>query len=341
MTTIRLATSDAAIAHAATIIRQGGLVAFPTETVYGLGADALSAAAAARIFEAKQRTLNDPLIVHIAAAADVERVADLDRLPPAGRAAMAVLIDRFWPGPLTLVLPRRGTVPALISAGLDSVAVRVPDHPTARALIAASGTPIAAPSANRFGHVSPTTADHVLADLDDRIDMVLDGGPTRIGVESTVVSLLHAQPRILRPGGVTREQLRASGIALDKRIGAHSADSAAQPAPGMLASHYAPRARVVLHTSLSDLLASHAALRADGARVGALLLNAHASAARAAGVDPLYLLGDTADDAARALYAGLRALDASGVATILAIEPEVDGLGEALRDRLTRAAAKR
>ncbi len=336
MTELRPASSEA-IDHAAAIIRAGGLVAFPTETVYGLGADAASAAAVARIFEAKQRALNDPLIVHV----EPERwstVADAARLTSAQHRRVETLAKAFWPGPLTLVLPRRAHLPALLSAGLDSVAVRVPDHPIAQALIARSGCAIAAPSANRFGHVSPTTAAHVLSDLDGRIDLVLDGGPTRIGVESTVLSLLHEPPRVLRPGGVTLEMLRQSGVtAVAEQTVLHTAE--AQPAPGMLASHYAPRAAVEILADLEHLLARRMEHVSAGRRCGLLITDEQR--AQCAGRHPQFVMGSSIDDIARALYAGLRALDDSGVGVILVTHVQADGLGLAVRDRLSRAAARR
>ncbi|HSD28827.1 MAG TPA: L-threonylcarbamoyladenylate synthase, partial [Vicinamibacteria bacterium] len=206
--TARLLPADdpLAIAEAAAILRRGGLVAFPTETVYGLGADAFNVDAVARIFAAKARPRFDPLIVHLAGAEVLPRVV---RSAPVAASALAA---RFWPGPLTLILPKADAVPDLVTAGLDTVGVRVPDHPAARALIEAAGAPIAAPSANPFGYVSPTTAVHVAEQLGDRVDAVLDGGPCRVGVESTILSLTSETPVVLRPGGVTREELeRALG----------------------------------------------------------------------------------------------------------------------------------
>ncbi len=340
MTELLPATSDA-IERAAAVIRAGGLVAFPTETVYGLGADAASAEAVARIFEAKQRALNDPLIVHV----EPDRwstVADAGRLSQAQLDRVDALARAFWPGPLTLVLPKRAHLPALLSAGLDSVAVRVPDHPIAQALIARSGCAIAAPSANRFGHVSPTTAAHVLADLDGRIDLVLDGGPTRIGVESTVLSLLHEPPRVLRPGGVTLEMLKLAGVtASAAQDAAHAAahTNDAQPAPGMLASHYAPRAAVEISADIVQLLARHEAHQHAGQHCGLLITSGQR--AQCVGRHPQFVMGDSVDDIARMLYAGLRALDDSGVDVILVTQVQPDGLGLAVRDRLTRASARR
>jgi L-threonylcarbamoyladenylate synthase len=321
------------IGHAADMLRRGGLVAFPTETVYGLGANACDVHAISGIYTAKRRALNDPLIVHLADAADLDSVCDLSALPAAHVALLGQLTAAFWPGPLTLVLPRAKHMPASLSAGLDTIAVRVPAHPDARALIAAAGLPIAAPSANLFGHVSPTTAAHVLADLDGRIDLILDGGATWIGVESTVLSLIGAQPVILRPGGVTRDALLALGLQLGQRQSVRDSDP--QAAPGMLSTHYAPRARLTICHTLDALRALHA--RGTPGRTGALLTAAQAAIAPE--LHPQFVLGDTHADIAARLYAGLRALDDAGVAEMLIVEIDARGLGEAIRDRLGRASS--
>jgi L-threonylcarbamoyladenylate synthase len=303
------------IAAAAARLASGGLVAFPTETVYGLGADATSDAAVARIYAAKERPRFNPLIAHVAdrAMAEREGVFDVDA---------ARLADAFWPGPLTLVTPRRGDgrVCALARAGLDSVALRKPAHDGARALIAAAGRPVAAPSANRSGRVSPTTARHVVDDLGARVDMILDGGPTRVGVESTIVACLGGAPRLLRPGGVAREALEA---ALGRRLDAAPDAGSAVIAPGMLASHYAPNARLRLDTT--TLEAGETALDFGGRLGGPLDLSPS---------------GDLAEAAAN-LFAFLHRLDTMG-ATRVAVAPiPARGLGEAIRDRLARAAAPR
>jgi L-threonylcarbamoyladenylate synthase len=328
------AADHPAVLRAAQVIRLGGLVAFPTETVYGLGANALDARAVAGIYRAKQRPLNDPLIVHVASPADVEALADLSGL----RERAQALIARFWPGPLTLVLPRRPALPALVSAGLDTVAVRMPNHPVALALIRASGVPLAAPSANRFGHVSPTTAQHVLDDLDGHIDAVLDGGPTTIGVESTVLDLTCDPPRILRPGGVTREQLRAILPSVLPTAPVVSAAGQAMPSPGTSPVHYAPRARLIICRDTGELLRRREACLAQGRSVGLLLRADQRAACQAC--HPYFVLGDGLDEVARNLYAGLRALDALGVDDILVTAIPREGLGEAIADRLARAAAK-
>ena len=314
-------------------MRAGGLVAFPTETVYGLGANALDEAAARRIFAAKERPADDPLIVHLASANTIGLVA----------ASTPPLFDRlaahFWPGPLTLVLPRGLAVPLSVTAGGETVAVRVPAHPVARALIESSAVPIAAPSANRFGRTSPTTAAHVLEDLDGRVDLVLDGGPTEVGVESTVLDLTSDPPRVLRPGGVTVEQLREL---LGDRLVVAGAAVADPRSPGTHLRHYSPRARLDLFDGEGGATsaARHAArLASGGERVGALLFAGDPVPAGAL----VEQLGDAAapEEAATRLYAALRSLDASGVDTIVARLPRAAGLGLALRDRLRRAAEGR
>ncbi|MGQ9839616.1 MAG: L-threonylcarbamoyladenylate synthase [Anaerolineae bacterium] len=325
------------IARAAAIIRGGGLVAFPTETVYGLGADALNQAAVARIFVAKGRPVYDPLIVHIARPADLVRVA---RTVPERAHG---LTKRFWPGPLTLVLPRGAAVPTIVTAGLETVAVRCPDHPVALALIEASRTPIAAPSANRFGRTSPTTAQHVLDDLNGRIDLILDAGPTPIGVESTVLDLTGPVPVILRPGGVPREALEAElgPVAVREQL---PTPAAGMPSPGLLARHYAPGAelRLFLGPTEAVLKTMHDQAQAHiaaGRRVGILVADEDAPA-----FADLDVIGETvgsADDlnmVAQRLFGALRALDAQGVDLILARDFGAQGLGSAVRDRLRRAA---
>ncbi len=342
------AEGRAAIREAAQMIRDGRLVAFPTETVYGLGANALDARAVARVFEAKQRPLNDPLILHIAGLDDLTNLTTATVPGDATElgSLVAVLTRAFWPGPLTLVLPRSRNVPPIVSAGRDTVAVRMPNHAVAQALIRAAGVPIAAPSANRFGHVSPTTAQHVLDDLDGRIDLVLDGGATPIGVESTVLDLTTTPPRILRPGGVTREQIAHALANIGQQLAASDPQSlTAQssramplPSPGMLPSHYAPRAKLVLCRDTDSLLNRRADFAARGLKIGLLILESQREACN--NLHPQFVLGETLSDAARNLYAGLRALDSAGVDVILATEAPRSGLGEAIADRLARAAAK-
>jgi L-threonylcarbamoyladenylate synthase len=304
-----------AIAAGARCLAAGGLVAFPTETVYGLGADAGNGEAVARLYAAKGRPAFNPLIAHVADSAGARRLARFD-------AAAERLAAAFWPGPLTLVLPRltAGGVADLAVAGLDSVAARVPSHPVARALLQAFGGPVVAPSANRSGHVSPTGAAHVLADLRGRIDMVIDAGPCAVGVESTIVACLGA-PTLLRPGGLAREQIER---VLGQALAAAPADTTRPPAPGMLASHYAPKARLRLD--------------AEAPRAGEALL-AFGPAPRFSGLTlNLSTRGDLIEAAAN-LFSHLRALDASGATTIAVMMVPREGLGEAINDRLARAAA--
>jgi L-threonylcarbamoyladenylate synthase len=326
------------IARAAEILREGGLVAFPTETVYGLGADGLNPKALERLFAAKGRPPTDPVILHIA---DLEMLPRLAReIPP----PVWTLAQHFWPGPLTLVLPKQPAVPDLATAGLPTVAVRMPAHPVALALIRAAGTPIAAPSANRFGHVSPTTARHVLEDLESRIDLILDAGPTAIGVESTVLDLTRPVPTILRPGGLPREALEAvlGPVAVFDRAVAGPA-----PSPGMLPKHYAPRTELVVLLGPKERLRPHLREIArhyvqQGYRLGLLIAEEDRAAVADLPVE-VAILGSEADLAsiARRLYPALRELDQRGLDLILAREFGAEGLGLAIRDRLIRAAGGR
>jgi len=320
-----LSADGATIAEAARCLASGGLVAFPTETVYGLGADATDGQAVARLYAAKGRPAFNPLIAHVADAAAARRLARLDA--DAERLAAA-----FWPGPLTLVLPKaEGCVVAeLATAGLDSIAVRVPRHAVAQQLLHKFGKPIVAPSANRSGHVSPTTAAHVLADLRGRVDLIVDGGATPVGVESTIVACL-GEPALLRPGGVPSEAIeRALGRPLARpAVEAASADDAPL-APGMLASHYAPRTPLRLDASrveAGEAVLAFGPKPVPGAEHAARVLN-------------LSPRGDLIEAAAN-LFAHLRALDAVGAPCIAAMPVPRDGLGEAINDRLVRAAAPR
>ncbi len=334
------------IARAAEILRAGGLVALPTETVYGLGANALNPAAVARIFAAKSRPAWDPVIIHIAGpTANNPMLRDLVAVVPE---AAQKLIDAFWPGPLTLLLPRSARVPDAVTAGRPLAGLRMPAHLVALRLILEAGVPIAAPSANRFGHTSPTTAEHVLDDLDGRIDAILDAGPTRHGVESTVLDPMQSPMVVYRPGAVTLEQIRAvAGPAelfkSDKPLAAQPPE--ALPSPGVGIRHYAPKARLFLvegpATDLPRLLAE-AAGRHTGERVGLLLPAEFAAApeltALRADVFP-WGRWSAPSELARHLYAGLRALDAQGCTVILCPLPPAEGIGAALRDRLRKAAA--
>jgi L-threonylcarbamoyladenylate synthase len=301
-----------AIEAAAACLAAGGLVAFPTETVYGLGADARNGEAIARLYAAKGRPSFNPLIAHVA---DVEAARGLARFDAAAEALTAA----FWPGPLTLVLPKRpdSGVSDLALAGLDSVAVRVPAHPVARALLTAFKGSVVAPSANRSGHVSPTSAAHVLTDLRGRIDMLLDAGPCPVGVESTIVACLD-EPTLLRPGGLPREAIER---VLGRALAEAKAGDEAPLAPGMLTSHYAPKAKLRLDAEAAE--PGEALLGFGPAPAAALNLSAR---------------GDLIEAAAN-LFSHLRALDASGVKRIAVMKVPHEGLGEAINDRLARAAA--
>lgn len=316
--------------QAVSIIRAGGLVAFPTETVYGLGGNALDPGAVKKIFTAKGRPLWDPLIVHVSSREMLHSL--VAKLP----AKVDDLFAAFMPGPLTLVLPKKATVPDVVTAGRDSVAVRFPAHPIAQRLIAASGLPIAAPSANRFQHVSPTAAEHVLADLDGRIDAVLDGGPCPIGVESTVLDLT-AEPRILRQGAVTGEQLqRLLGKVVVVEAVSHPQEKGL-PSPGMMSRHYAPRTRLVLSEGRESALAD-LAQQLSQQKVGVLLPSGWHTSARLRFDWGGW--GDWNGLAAR-LYAGLRWLDEQAPEIIIAPLPPAEELGAAIRQRLLKAAGGR
>ena len=319
----RMAKADAAAAaDAARVLAAGGLVAFPTETVYGLGADATSGPAVARLYDAKGRPAFNPLIAHVADVADAERLARFD-------ADAARLAKDFWPGPLTLVLPKAAGCPVaeLATAGLDTIAVRVPAHEVAQDILAAFGKPVAAPSANRSGHVSPTCAEHVAADLAGRIDLIIDGGATPVGVESTIVACL-GEPVLLRPGGLPRAAIERS-LGRSLADPAPARDTAGPIAPGMLATHYAPRTRLrlnALRVAAGEALLAFGPLPAEGAERAACVLNLSAR-------------GDLVEAAAN-LFAHLRALDAAGAGAIAAMPVPREGLGEAINDRLERAAAR-
>ncbi len=316
------------VRRAAEVLRQGGLVCFPTETVYGLGANALDAAAVARIFEAKGRPANNPLIVH---AADRGRAKELVAAWPESADRLA---ERFWPGPLTLVLPRAEVVPDVVTAGGPTVAVRVPGHPVARELLAVSGVPVAAPSANRSARLSPTTAAHVLRDLDGRVDLILDGGPTPGGIESTVLDL-SGPPRLLRPGLIEAAALEAIVGSIERPSG--TPRSGALPSPGMLARHYAPR--TPLECVEDDGLARVAELH--GQRVRVALVSHHPGFVQdvPAGVPVARMPADPAGYAAM-LYAILHLLDERGLGRIVVALPPASEEWHAVRDRLTRAAAQ-
>lgn len=314
--------------EAAGILRRGGLVAFPTETVYGLGANALDAAAVRRIFAAKGRPAYNPLIAHVT---DVTGARALVREWPALAQALA---DRFWPGPLTLVLPRRAEVPDEVTAGRDGVAVRAPAHPVARALLAAAGLPLAAPSANRFTELSPVTAQQVARSLGDRVDLILDGGRTTVGIESTVVDLTTATPALLRPGTITRAALEAITGPLASPADPERED-APRAGPGMIARHYAPRATVRLVPSEAFEAAVRAA--SDGEAVAAITWSDRAARAATA-LRTRFRLPDDAASYAAELYDTLHAIDDAGCTVVLVETPPSDAAWAGVRDRLTRAA---
>jgi L-threonylcarbamoyladenylate synthase len=336
------------VREAADLLSSGGLVAFPTETVYGLGALAFDDAALARLFEAKGRPATDPVIVHIASADNLDAVTR--ELPALAR----TLASRFWPGPLTLVVPKHPDLPAAVTAGLPSVGVRVPSHPVAQALLRVAMVPVAAPSANRFSRPSPTHADHVLQDLNGAIDLVLDAGPTLVGVESTVLDLTVDPPLVRRPGGISVEQLRE--VVPDLQFSSHvSSVQRPQLSPGQLLRHYAPRARLTLYLGDSRTVAERLAadartLAANGSRVGILAPEEDLMAVAPALV-PLAVSGRVRFSnygarhdvvrAARELFDALRRLDDEGVDEILASAPEPRDIGLAIVDRLTRAAEGR
>jgi L-threonylcarbamoyladenylate synthase len=328
-----------ALEQGAQILRSGGLVAFPTETVYGLGANALDADAVARIFVAKRRPSWDPIIVHIADEKMLEGI--VREIPDTARK----LMKAFWPGPLTLLLPRTDAVPDVVTAGRSLVGVRMPSHPVALELIRRAGVPVAAPSANLFSYISPTTAAHVLADLDGRIDAVLDAGSTAHGVESTVLDPCLSPMAIYRSGAVTSAQIRFAAGAVEMFRGGAGMEvkpGAVLPSPGMSLRHYAPSARLVLVDAiLVDLGARLAQAASDlpGERVGVMLPT---EVSAPAGVAAVHHWGrwDAPDEMAHELYAGLRTLDSAGCTVILCPVPPAFGIGLAIRDRLAKAAQK-
>ncbi|MDR1604582.1 MAG: threonylcarbamoyl-AMP synthase [Gracilibacteraceae bacterium] len=346
METVRLLWREteadgAAVAAAVALLRAGETVAFPTETVYGLGADALNAAACRRIFAAKGRPADNPLIVHIADTAQVGNICAAWP-PEAGR-----LAARFWPGPLTLVLPKQRAVPAEVTGGLSTVGVRMPAHPLALALIRASGLALAAPSANLSGKPSPTTAAHVWDDLGGRIPLILDGGPCRVGLESTVLDLSAAAPTVLRPGAVTREELEAT-LEQPVRLAEADATAAGMPkAPGMKYRHYAPAGRVILLGATDTVRQIAEQLRAvrPGERIAVLATDetlAGLDAASRARIATVYSLGSARlpDQAAARLFAGLRLADERRADFVFVQTAEESGMGAAFMNRLRKAAGE-
>lgn len=325
---------DRTVWQAALIIRLGGLVAFPTETVYGLGANALDRSAVLRIFEAKKRPAWDPIIVH---ASNLNMLRNLVRVWPEKADALAT---KFMPGPLTLLLPKRDIIPSVCTAGRDKVGVRIPSHPVARALIDAAQTPIAAPSANLFGGTSPTTAEHVFSDLDGRIDAVLDAGPVDVGVESTVMDPSQEIPVIYRPGGITREQIEevigpvhVAEHAISEEVPVQSLES-----PGLGIRHYAPKSKLVLVESEEELSEIAMTILQHGQKVGLMLPSDWLSGLQAEAMIFDWGNWDDRQTLAQRLYAGLRWLDEQGVEITICPLPPSDGLGLAIRDRLMKAA---
>lgn len=340
MITRVLPADDAdALREGAELLRRGELVAFPTETVYGLGADARRSECVSRIFEAKGRPGDNPLIVHI---------SDMEQLPPlvAGGeisdAAMK-LARAFWPGPLTIIFPRSALIPDRVTGGLDTVAIRMPSHPAARELIRLSGCPVAAPSANRSGRPSPTLARHVLEDMDGRIPLILDGGACDVGVESTVVALDGDVPCILRPGGITPEMLEGvlGSVRVDKGVMSPIAPTEKPRSPGMKYRHYAPNCRVRILRGNAESAAREICRLYDEAEGsnGAPLILCETGHAPLYGARRLFTLGDGAGEAAHALFDALREADERGAGLVLAEGFAAEGVGLAVMNRLGRAAA--
>jgi L-threonylcarbamoyladenylate synthase len=320
-----LTAGEPAVAAAARVLAGGGLVAFPTETVYGLGADAANPAAIARLYEAKGRPAFNPLIAHVRDLPAAEKIARFD-------ATAIALAKAFWPGPLTLVLPKTTDCPVaeLATAGLDTIALRLPAHPVAREILRAFGGPVVAPSANLSGHVSPTTAAHVQSDLAGRIDLIVDGGPVEVGVESTIVGCFDA-PMLLRPGGVPRGEIeRVLGRTLVLPPDDADDDSSQPLAPGMLASHYAPRTKVRFNAArieAGEVLLAFGSATLPGVDAATIVMNLSAH-------------GDLTEAAAN-LFGYLRILDAKGARAIAVMPVPQHGLGEAINDRLRRASVGR
>lgn len=333
------------IQHAAGLLRQGQVVVFPTETVYGLGADAFNSAALERIFAAKGRPFSDPLIVHIADE------VQLDNLTTTLPVEVKRLAQEFWPGPLTLILPKGSRVPRLVTAGLETVAIRMPRHPVALALIKALGSPIAAPSANRFMHISPTTATHVFADLSGRVPAILDAGPCEIGVESTILDLCSDVPRIVRPGGISLEALRSIipdvQPPLRRNAEAEDEETMAMKAPGQLLTHYAPTVPLLLFDGTVQemrtmMLAEIGSRYANEERVGVLIAKEDIPTFQDSNT-VMYAPGgeNELEKIAANLFAGLRTLEKAQVHVILCRNFGEQGLGLAIRDRLLKAAGGR
>lgn len=338
MITRILPPTDAAIAEAAALIRAGELVAFPTETVYGLGADGLNREAVAKIFQAKGRPGDNPLILHISALDQIAPLIACELSPVAKKMA-----DAFWPGPLTMIFPKSARVPENVSAGLSTVAIRFPAHPDAQRLIAAAETPIAAPSANRSGKPSPTTANHVFEDMDGRIPLILDGGECLVGVESTVVDMTGSVPHILRPGGITAEQIAqvAGASEVDSAVMRPLAEGEKPRSPGMAHRHYAPNGQLTVFTGDSDrvvqrIQSEYDRAKANGSRPLILSMEAHVASY---GDRRIESLGADETAMAHRLFALLRDADHMEADVLFAEGVEAKGVGLAVMNRLGRAAA--
>jgi L-threonylcarbamoyladenylate synthase len=311
------------VRQAAEIIKKGGIVAFPTETVYGLGADAFQPIAVARVFEVKKRPFFDPLIIHVANGKELEKL--VTETPPHARK----LMEQFWPGPLTVVLLKKEDVPDIVTAGLPTVAVRMPRHPMALNLIELAGSPIVGPSANPFGYLSPTTAGHVQEQLGRQVDLILDGGPCEVGVESTIISFSEKEPRLLRPGGASLEEIES--IIGRVKTGASLEEKPA--APGMFPRHYAPRTPILLDWSEKELDGYR------GKKIGFLLFKEQKNFLKSYPVEVLSKKGDLREAAAN-LFSAIRRLDALNLDFILAESIPETGLGRAIMDRLRRASGR-
>ena len=337
MNTLHLTNTQQDIKTAAAILQNGGLVAMPTETVYGLAADALNGEAVRHIFEAKGRPMDNPLIVHVAEFADINRLRLVAEIPYKAK----MLAEAFWPGPLTIIMKKGDSIPDEVSAGLDTVAIRIPSHPDAHQLLAVSGLALAAPSANTSGKPSPTTAKHVADDMDGRIDAILDGGACSVGVESTVITLAAETPRILRPGIITREEIEAviGAVDVDKAVLNQLEHDEKASSPGMKYKHYAPKAHVILLRGGDDRFITYVnRVYARDRHIAALCYDGDVSRIHA----PCITLGgkDDAKAQAQALFDALRAVDELGdVMTVYARCPSATGVGMALYNRLIRAAA--
>jgi len=329
MKTLRLSDGAEGLSAAAQILKNGGIVAIPTETVYGLAASALDTDAIERVFLAKGRPQDNPLTVHIS---DMEKLSFVARDIPDDAFALA---EKFWPGPLTMVLPRNENIPKSVSAGLETVAVRMPSHPVAREIIERSGLPLAAPSANLSGSPSPTKASHVLSDLDGKIDAVVMSGRSAVGVESTVVSLVCNPPRLLRPGGVTVEQLREilPDLVIDSAVLSEADASRPVASPGMKYKHYSPKTRLVLVDADAEQFRDYVNQKSD---CGAICFEEDSGI-----TCPTAVYGSEQDDASQAggVFSALRAADSMGVSTVYVHAPRKSGIGLAVYNRLVRAAA--